>query len=232
MTKIVRILIADDDALVRGGLSMMFSGVPDIVVVAEVSDGDEVVPALQANVADLVLMDIRMPRVDGVAAVSLVRRLAHPPEILMLTTFDADELVLDALRAGAAGFLLKDTAPERIVQAIRRVIAGDTVLSPSVTRKLVARVTADAEATTRAKAALAILGRREQEVVLHLARGANNADIAASLHMSVATIKAHVSHILTKLALDNRTQVALLANDAGLIRMRQAEARGSGPKKS
>ncbi|PZS34871.1 MAG: DNA-binding response regulator [Pseudonocardiales bacterium] len=216
MTGIVRILVADDDALVRGGLSMMFSGVPDIVVVAEVSDGDEVVAALRGNGVDLVLMDIRMPRVDGVSAVSLVRRLARPPQILMLTTFDADELVVDALRAGAAGFLLKDTAPEQIVEAIHRVVAGDTVLSPSVTRKLVARVTADAEATTRAKAALAVLGSREQEVVLHLARGASNADIAASLHMSVATVKAHVSHVMTKLGLDNRTQIALLANDAGL----------------
>jgi DNA-binding NarL/FixJ family response regulator len=157
-----------------------------------------------------------MPRVDGITATRRLRARTSPPEVIVLTTFDSDENILHALRAGASGFLLKDTPPDQIVHAVRQVAAGDPILSPRITRRLMDRAAVEAGAYQRARAALARLSPRENEVVLAIARGRSNAEIAAELFMSVATVKAHVSSVLTKLDLDNRTQIALLAHDAGL----------------
>lgn len=211
----IRVLIVDDDALVRAALSMMLAGAEGIQVVGEASDGDEVDAEVHATQPHVVLMDVRMPRVDGIAATIKLRRRPDPPEVLVLTTFDADELVLRALRAGASGFLLKDTPPEEIVDSVRKVAAGDPMLSPGVTRRLIDLVTADTGAQERARAALETLTEREREVALAVTRGGSNADIAAELHMSVATVKSHVSSIFAKLGMGNRTQIALLGHDAG-----------------
>jgi DNA-binding NarL/FixJ family response regulator len=219
----VRVLIVDDDALVRAALSMILGGVPDVRVVGEATDGAEVPAAVAAYAPDVVLMDIRMPRVDGLAATEALRAAPDPPEVLVLTTFDADEQVLRALRAGAGGFLLKDTPPAEIVAAVRRVAAGEATLSPAVTRKLIAHVTAPTLARapdTRRDRALRLLDgltEREREVAVALGRGRTNAEISAELFMSVATVKAYVSRLLTKLDLNNRVQVALLVQDAGLV---------------
>jgi DNA-binding NarL/FixJ family response regulator len=215
----VRLLIVDDDPLVRAGLSMMLGGVADLDVVGEVSDGTEVPAAVATHRPDIVLMDIRMPHVDGLAATEALRSRENPPEVLVLTTFDADEHVLRALRAGAAGFIVKDTPPAEIVAAIHRVAAGEPVLSPTVTRRLIDQVV-DRDAhrrTQHARTRTAGLTDREREVVVALGRGLSNAEIAAELYMSVATVKTYVSRVLTKLDMDNRTQVALLAHDAGLV---------------
>jgi DNA-binding NarL/FixJ family response regulator len=212
----VRVLVVDDDALVRSGLAMMLGGASDLEVVGEVGDGSEVAAAVDTYRPDVVLMDLRMPRMDGIEATTRLRRRPAPPDVLVLTTFDADELVLRALRAGASGFLLKDTPPAQIVDAVRRVAAGDPVLSPRITRRLIDLVATDDGTRDRARAALDNLSARERDVVLGIGRGKTNAELGAELFLSVATIKAHVSHILTKLQLDNRTQIALLAHDAGL----------------
>ncbi|MEO3889458.1 response regulator transcription factor [Nonomuraea sp. B5E05] len=216
MARVIRVLLVDDDALVRAGLSMMLDGAAGISVVAEAGDGQEAIAATDAHAPDVVLMDLRMPRVDGITATRRLRARARPPEVIVLTTFDTDENVLHALRAGAAGFLLKDTSPPQIVEAITRVSAGDPILSPGVTRRLMDRTVAQAGAYARARAALAALTPREQEVAVAIGQGRTNADIAADLAMGVTTVKAHVSSILTKLDLGNRTQIALLAHDAGL----------------
>jgi DNA-binding NarL/FixJ family response regulator len=211
----IRVLIVDDDALVRTGLSMMLAGAEDLQIVGEADDGDKVEALVAEHAPDVVLMDIRMPRVDGLAATERVRRRADAPEVIILTTFDADEHVVRALRAGAGGFLLKDTPPADIINAIRKVAAGEPILSPSVTRRLIAQVT-----EVRRSPALALLDQlseREREVVIAIGQGKSNAQIGADLYMSVATVKAHVSRLLTKLDLNNRVQVALLAHDAGLV---------------
>jgi len=161
-------------------------------------------------------MDLRMPRVDGITATRRLRARPQPPEVIVLTTFDADENVLRALRAGASGFLLKDSPPAQIAEAIRRVAAGDPILSPKITRRLMDRAAAEAGAQERARLALRALSPREHDVVLAIAHGDTNAEIAAKLYLSVPTVKAHITHILTKLALGNRTQIALLAHDADL----------------
>ncbi|TDE27606.1 response regulator transcription factor [Actinomadura sp. 6K520] len=217
VTRPLRVLIVDDDALVRAGLSMMLDGTGGITVAAEAADGDEVPAAADAHAPDVVLMDLRMPRVDGITATRRLRSRPDPPEVIVLTTFDTDENILHALRAGASGFLLKDTPPGQIVQAVRQVAAGDPILSPRITRRLMDRAAVEAGAGLRARAALDGLSPRENEVVMAIARGRSNAEIAAELFMSVATVKAHVSSVLTKLDLDNRTQIALLAHDAGAL---------------
>ena len=218
MTGPVRVLIVDDDALVRAGLTMILSSADDLVVVGEAADGSEVPAAVAAHRPDVVLMDIRMPRVDGLTATEALRKRASAPEIIVLTTFDADEFVLRALRAGASGFLLKDTPPMEILHAVRRVAQGEATLSPAVTRRLIAHVAAPAVNGGRqaAQTALEQLSEREREVALLLGQGRSNAEIAAELFMSVATVKAHVSRLLVKLELNNRVQVALLVHDAGL----------------
>ena len=213
----IKVLLVDDDALVRAGLTMMLDGANGIEVVGEAADGDQVPAAVDAHAPDVVLMDLRMPRTDGITATRRLRARPRAPEVIVLTTFDADENVLGGLRAGASGFLLKDSPPARIVEAIRRVAAGDPILSPEITRRLMDRAAAQAGARERARAALATLTPREHEVAIGIARGETNAEIAARLFMSLATVKSHITHILTKLALTNRTQIALLAHDADLV---------------
>jgi DNA-binding NarL/FixJ family response regulator len=213
----IRVLLVDDDALVRSGLRMMLAGAERIEVVGEADDGRAVLGAVDRHRPDVVLMDIRMPAVDGVAATRLLRTQPEPPAVLVLTTFDADDLVVRALQAGASGFLLKDTPPAEIVRAIELVHAGDSMLSPTVTRRLVALVAGDSDAGARqekARERMTALSDREREVALAVGQGLPNADIAAELHMSVATVKAHVSRLLVKLDVDNRVQIALLVHDA------------------
>ncbi|MGI5270670.1 response regulator [Nonomuraea sp. CA-218870] len=214
----IRVLIVDDDALVRAGLSMILGGAGDVEIVGEAADGAEVPPIVAERRPDVVLMDIRMPGVDGLTATERLRAAGAPPEVVVLTTFHADAQVLRALRAGAAGFLLKDTPPAELVAAIRKVAAGEPILSPAVTRQLISHLSA-AGADGRADRARALLGRlseREREVALAVGRGRSNAEIGRELFMSVPTVKAHVSRILTKLQLNNRVQVALLVYDASL----------------
>jgi DNA-binding NarL/FixJ family response regulator len=211
----IRVLVVDDDPLVRAGLAMMLGGDQDIRVVGEAGNGAEALTWLDGGVADVVLMDIRMPVLDGLAATRAVRARRLPPEVIVLTTFDADGHVLAALRAGAAGFLLKDTSPQQIVAAIREVMAGQPVLSPGVIRTLIDRVAgAEDGARSAARVRLAGLNDREREVALQVAAGKSNADIGRALYLSVPTVKTHISNILTKLDLNNRVQIALLAHDA------------------
>ncbi len=210
----IRVLLVDDDALVRSGLRMMLAGAPEIEVVGEAEDGRGVLGAVDLHRPDVLLMDIRMPHVDGIEATRLVLAQPSPPAVLVLTTFDADELVLRALRAGAAGFLLKDTPPAEIVRAIEHVHAGDGTLSPGVARRLIALVADDGGRREAAQAKLESLSAREREVACAVGRGSANAEIAAELHMSVATVKAHVSRLLVKLEVENRVQVALLVQTA------------------
>jgi DNA-binding NarL/FixJ family response regulator len=214
---VIRVLLVDDDALVRSGLRMMLAGAAGIEVVGEADDGRGVLAAVDRHRPDVVLMDIRMPELDGIAATRLLRGQPEPPAVIVLTTFDADELVVHALQAGAAGFLLKDTPPAEIVRAIELVDAGESMLSPAVTRRLIGLVAGDTGAAGRkahARERLASLSSREHEVALAVGDGRANADIAAELHMSVPTVKAHVSRILDKLDVDNRVQIALLVHDA------------------
>ncbi|MGC5034673.1 response regulator transcription factor [Streptomyces sp. DT190] len=215
----IRLLLVDDDPLVRAGLSLMLGGAGDIEIVGEAADGGEVESLVDRVRPDVVLMDIRMPGVDGLTATERLRGREKAPQVIVLTTFHADEQVLRALRAGAAGFVLKDTPPAEILTAVRRVAAGDPVLSPAVTRQLMRHAAGTAADTrrTRARARMAGLNDREREVAVAVGRGLSNADIAAGLYMSVATVKTHVSRVLAKLGLDNRVQIALLAYDAGLL---------------
>jgi DNA-binding NarL/FixJ family response regulator/signal transduction histidine kinase len=214
----IRVLIVDDDALVRSGLRMMLSGSDRVDVVAEAQDGSEVLGAVDAHRPDVVLMDLRMPKVDGLAATELLRGQPRPPHVLVLTTFDADELVLRALRAGAEGFVLKDTPPAEILRAIELVAAGEGILSPTVTRQLIAHVAGDGRTAegrrATARRRLDALTERELEVAHAVGQGKTNADIAAELYMSVATVKAHVTRVLSKLGVQNRVQIALLVSDA------------------
>jgi DNA-binding NarL/FixJ family response regulator len=215
-----RVLLVDDDPLVRTGLRLMLGGAGDLEVVGEVGDGAGVVDAVGRLAPDVVLMDIRMPVLDGIDATRAVTaRPGHVPAVLVLTTFDTDGNVLDALRAGAAGFLLKHTPPEQIVEAVRRAAAGEPVLSPSVARKLIDHVAgagaAPAGRQRRARDRLARLSDREREVAVAVAQGWSNGEIAERLFMSVGSVKAHVSSALTKLDCTNRIQLALLAHDAG-----------------
>ena len=215
----VTVLLVDDDALVRAGLRMMLSSADDIQVVGEVGDGAAAVTAVQTHRPDVVLMDIRMPDVDGITATVRLRALSKPPHVIVLTTFHIDDYVLRALRAGASGFLLKDTPPDEILNAVRLVAAGEAILSPAVTRTLLGHM-GDNDADERQSTALqrlAELTEREREVAIAVGRGKPNADIAAELYMSVATVKTHVSRILTKLDLNNRVQIALLVHDAGVL---------------
>jgi len=215
--RMIRVLLVDDDALVRRGLRLLLDGAPHIEVVGEADDGRGVLAAVDRHHPDVVLMDIRMPQLDGIAATRVLRAQPSPPAVVVLTTFDADELVLRALQAGAAGFLLKDTPPAEIVRAIDLVHRGDAMLSPTVTRRLIGMVAGDDDTGARrdaARARLAALSPREHEVALAVSEGCANAEIADRLHMSVPTVKAHVSRLLSKLEVDNRVQVALLVHDA------------------
>jgi DNA-binding NarL/FixJ family response regulator len=216
---VIRLLLVDDDPLVRAGLSLMMGGAEDVEIVGEAADGTEVEAAVDRTRPDVVLMDIRMPAVDGLTATERLRGRPDAPQVVVLTTFHADEQVLRALRAGAAGFVLKDTPPAEILAAVRRVAAGDPVLSPTVTRQLMDHAAGTAADTRRARARerVTALNDREREVAVAVGQGLSNAEIAAALYMSVATVKTHVSRVLAKLDLNNRVQIALLAYDAGLL---------------
>jgi DNA-binding NarL/FixJ family response regulator len=215
----IRLAIVDDDPLVRTGLRILLGGSPDIDVVAEAADGAEAMRLVDAHWPDVILMDIRMPTTDGLIATRRIRGRRSPPEVIVLTTFNADEYVLEALRGGASGFLLKDTPPRDIIAAIRAVAAGAPSLSPAVIRRLIDHVADPAAEPRRARARhrLAVLTDREREVALGLGRGWSNAEIGAELGMGVPTVKGHVSRLLTKLDLNNRVQVALLVHDAELL---------------
>ncbi len=212
----VRVLLVDDDALVRTGLRMILSSAADLEVVGEADDGARAVAAVHEHRPDVVLMDIRMPEMDGIAATTALRRLDTPPHVIVLTTFQADEQVISALRAGADGFLLKDTPPTEILNAVRLVAAGEAMLSPSVTRTLLSHL-GDTGVSDRRRSAmqrLATLTDREREVAVAVGSGASNAEVASSLFMSEATVKAHVSRLLSKLDVANRVHIAIVVHDA------------------
>lgn len=212
----IRVLLVDDDALVRAGIRLMLFSASGIEVVGEAADGTEVLGALDRHHPDVILLDLRMP-LDGLAVLDLLRTQPSPPAVVVLTTFDTDDAVLRALRRGAAGFLVKDTPPTEITRAIELVAAGESMLSPTVTRRLIDRLSGDREAerrTVEAAARLDALSPRERDIAYAVAQGSSNAVIAAQLHLSLATVKGHVSALLTKLSLDNRVQIALLVQDA------------------
>lgn len=217
---VVRLAVVDDDPMVRAALRMMLGGDSGLTVVAEAGDGEEALRVVPASGADVVLMDIRMPLRDGLSATEELLAVDPGLKVIVLTTFDTDDMVLRALRIGAAGFLLKDTPPARLVEAIRTVAAGQPMLSPSVTAQLIAAVTRadhDTDGQDRARsarAALDALTDRERDVADAVARGLSNADIAAELYMGVPTVKTHVGRLFTKLGVENRVQVAILVHDA------------------
>jgi DNA-binding NarL/FixJ family response regulator len=212
----VKVLLVDDDALVRAGLRLILSAAEDIEVVGEADDGSDAVAAVRRHGPDIVLMDIRMPRMDGIAATAALRRLDRPPEVIVLTTFQADDQVVAALRAGASGFLVKDTPPSDIIEAVRLVAGGDAIVSPSATRNLLSHF-GKSDASDRAQLAtqrLNAVSDREREVAVAVGEGASNAEIATQLFMSESTVKAHVSRLLVKLDVTNRVQIAILVHDA------------------
>jgi DNA-binding NarL/FixJ family response regulator len=211
----IRVLIADDQAMVRHGFRMIVQGEPDMEVVAEAPDGEHAVAAVRRFAPDDVLMDIRMPRLDGLAATREILAAPAAPRVLILTTFDLDEYVYEALRAGAAGFLLKNAPPEDLIDAIRIVARGDALLDPAVTRRV---IEAFASEPAVAVAPLDELTPREREVLVLLARGLSNAEIAGELYLGAGTVKTHVGAILAKLGLRDRTQAAILAYESGLVR--------------
>lgn len=219
MAGVTRLLLVDDDALVRAGLALMLGGSDELEVVAEASNGREAVARVREGDVDVVLMDLRMPVMDGIDATAAIVALPSAPRVLVLTTFDADDYVVRALAAGAHGFLLKDTPPAQIVEAIATVTSGEPALSPAITRRLIEQVkdgSGDGR-ETRAAVLVASLTDRERDVARAIGRGASNAEIASELHLSLATVKAHISHLFTKLDAVNRVQVAITMHDAGLL---------------
>lgn len=215
----IRVLVVDDDALVRSALALMLGGQPDLVLVGEAADGIEALAMVEKEHPEVVLMDIRMPRMNGLDATTALMKLAQPPAVIVLTTFDADDHVLRAVAAGADGFLLKDTPPGDIVHAIRTVAAGDAMFSPSATRSLVSRLrsTAPTSRSSSATDRLKVLTERELEVAVCVGRGLSNSQIASELYLSIPTVKSHVSRLLAKLDSTNRVQVAMVVHDAGLV---------------
>jgi DNA-binding NarL/FixJ family response regulator len=216
----IRVLIADDQAMVRAGLSLILRPYEDIEIVGEASDGYEAVEAARRLHADLVLMDVRMPRLNGIEATRqlLNARGSHRPRVLVLTTFDLDEYVYEALRAGAGGFMLKDEPPERLLAGIRIVAAGDALLAPTVTRRLIEEFVRHPAAVGVDCSRLADLTPRESEILELLARGSSNDEIAQQLYLSRATVKTHVANVFTKLDLRDRAQAVIFAYESGFIR--------------
>jgi len=215
----VRLLLVDDDPLVRAGLRMILSADTTIEIVGEAATGRAAVTVATQLQPDVVLMDIRMPDMDGITATGHLRQLPRAPHVIVLTTFHLDDYVFAALRAGASGFLLKDTAPTDIVHAVHTVAGGEAMLSPAVTRTLIQRFTGDRTDSRRTTAMhqLTALTERERDIAIEIGHGHSNADIGSHLHMSEATVKAHVSRVLTKLNATNRVQVAIVVHDAGLV---------------
>ncbi|MFA6299124.1 MAG: response regulator transcription factor [Nocardioides sp.] len=219
VSPVVRVLIVDDDPLVRSALRLMLGGQQDVEVVGEAADGRAGIAQARQLRPDVVLMDIRMPLLNGLDATRALHADPDPPRVIVLTTFDADDHVVGALAAGADGFLLKDTPPAQILEAIRKVADGEPMLSPSVTRTLINRVRSDSgdDRGTEAQKRLALLTERERDVALAVGRGLSNAEIASALHLSVPTVKAHVSRLFEKLGTTNRVQIAICVHDAGAL---------------
>jgi DNA-binding NarL/FixJ family response regulator len=215
----IRVLLVDDQDLVRAGFAMVLGSQPDLAVVGEAADGAAAINLAREVPADVMVMDVRMPGLDGVAATREICQAAERPRVLILTTFDLDEYAFEALRAGASGFLLKSAPPEELLYAIRSVHNGDSVVAPSTTRRLIGRflphLPSPQQATARED--LAELTAREREVLTEVGSGLSNAEIAARLYISEATVKTHVGHIMAKLGLRDRIQVVVYAYETGLI---------------
>jgi DNA-binding NarL/FixJ family response regulator len=212
----IRVLIADDQVLVRTGFRVILDSEPDIEVIGEAGDGHQAVAAVEARLPDVVLMDIRMPNLDGIEATRLLTHRQSPPRVLILTTFDVDEYVYEALRAGASGFLLKDAGADELLHAVRVIAAGDALLSPSITRRLIADFANRPPARDQPEV-LADLTARELEVLRLVARGLSNAEIATALVVGDATVKTHVARIFAKLDLHDRAQAVVLGYESGLV---------------
>ncbi|MGW4059486.1 response regulator transcription factor [Amycolatopsis sp. NPDC004747] len=215
----VRVLLVDDDPLVRTGLAMILGSTPDLQVVAEAGDGDEAVQQVARHAPDVVIMDIRMRRMNGLVATAAVLAQPRPPKVLILTTFDLDEYVFEALAAGASGFLLKEGSPQEIIEGVRVVANGDAMLSPRLTKQLIGEFVA-ARANprrSRAQAKLDLLSEREREIVTAVAQGKPNAQIATELFLSEATVKTHITRSFAKLDVSNRVQLTIFAYEAALV---------------
>jgi DNA-binding NarL/FixJ family response regulator len=214
---VIRVLIADDHALARGGLRGMLAADEEVEVVGEAEDGLVAVELAQRERPDVVVMDIRMPRLDGIEATRRLQSQPSPPRVLVLTTFDLDEYVYEALRAGASGFMLKDAPPSQLIEAVRSVARGDTLLAPAVTRRLVEKFVSRPTGDEDARARYGELTEREQEVLVLVARGLSNAEIASSLFLSEATVKTHITRLLSKLGLRDRVQAVVFAYENGIV---------------
>ena len=218
MSPTIRVFLADDQSLVRSGFRMLIEAEDDLAVVGEAADGAAAVQALTAQPADVVLMDIRMPVMDGVEATRQIIRAGLGTKVLVLTTFDVDEYVFAALKAGASGFLLKDARPADLLNAIRNVAAGEAVMAPSATRRLLDQVVPTLPASPGADRRLDVLTDREREVLIEIAAGATNSEIAGRLYMAEGTVKTHIGRLLSKLHCRDRVGLVLLAYEAGLVR--------------
>jgi DNA-binding NarL/FixJ family response regulator len=212
----IRVLLADDQALVRGGFRMILEAQDDIEVVGEADNGVHAVQQCRAKTPDVVLMDIRMPTMNGVEATAELARRGLPTRVLILTTFDVDEYVYEAVRAGASGFLLKDVAPAELVHAVRVVAGGQALVAPAITRRLLDQFVARPRPGARAPEVLDHLTDREVEVLRHVARGMSNVEVAGALHLSEATVKTHMTRVLAKLGLRDRAQAVVFAYESGL----------------
>ena len=217
VTDPIRVLIADDQQMLRDGFRVILDSEPDLEVVGEAADGVEAVRQVQLLRPDVVLMDIRMPELDGLAATEQLMGLQDPPAVVVLTTFDQNEYVVRALRAGAYGFLLKDAPSSRLVAAVRAAAGGDALIEPSITRRLVERFAEPVQETPRVPEVMAGLTDRELEVLRLVARGLSNAEIAAEIVVAETTVKTHVARILTKLGVRDRVQAVVLAYDTGFV---------------
>ncbi len=217
--KTITVLVVDDDPLVRSALALMLGGQPDLVLVGEAGDGAEALALVERERPQVVLMDIRMPVMNGLEATKALLQLPRAPAVIVLTTFQADDYVFAAVAAGADGFLLKDTPPAEIVTAVRRVADGEAILSPSVTRTVLEqmRLTQPLDRSAVAEQRMATLTLREREVAICVGRGLSNAEIAGELYLSIPTVKAHVSRLFDKLDSTNRVQIAMVVHDAGLV---------------
>jgi DNA-binding NarL/FixJ family response regulator len=213
----IRVLIADDQALVRGGFRLILEAQKDIEVVGEAEDGRQALALARELSPDVVLMDIRMPELDGLEATRRLVADGEAPRVLMLTTFGEDEYVYDAMKSGASGFLLKDIRPEQLAEAVRVAAAGDALLAPAITRRLIEEFVRRPPPGSGAPLELSQLTERELEVLRLIARGLSNAEIAAELYLSEATVKTHITHVLTKLNLRDRVQAVVLAYESGLV---------------
>ena len=216
----VTVLVVDDEALIRAGFRVLVDSAPDLTVVGEAANGAQAVQAVRTLRPDVVIIDVRMPGMDGLEATRRIVQLSPggPTRVLVVTTFDHDKYVFEALRAGASGFILKDTPPERLLEAIRVVAAGDALLAPAITRRLISEfVSRDAPVRRPAPAALATLTDREREVLVQVAAGRSNAELADHLHISRATAKTHLSSLLAKLRVRDRVQLVVLAYESGIV---------------